>query len=84
MPMPTLTERKPAELTPLGEQLLEILQGSHTWMTRKQIAAELGRPGDQLTPDEWRVLREIAMDGFIAMSQRKVGAVKHEYIYKAK
>lgn len=84
MPVPASTERKAAELSPLGEHLLAILQSSHMWMTRKEIAAALGRPGDLLTPDEWRVLRELATDGFIAMGQRKVGAVKHEYIYKAK
>ena len=53
-------------------------------MTRKQIAAELGRPDGQLTPDDWRVLRELATDRRIDMSQRKTGAMKHEYIYKAK
>ncbi len=84
MPIATSTERKAAELTPLGEQLLEILQGSGEWMTRKQIARELGRPDDQLTPDDWRVLRELATDRRIDMNWRKVGAVKHEYIYKAK
>ena len=76
--------REPADLTPLGERLLEILQRAGDWMTRKQIAAELGRQGDQLTPDEWRVLRELATDHRIDMSQRKIGAMRHEYIYKVK
>ena len=78
------TTRQPADLTPLGERLLEILQVSGDWTTRKQIAVELGRPDSQLTPDDWRVLRELATDRRIDMSQRKIGAVKHEYIYKAK
>ncbi len=78
------TARQPADLTPLEERLLEILQGSGEWMTRKQIARELGRPDDQLTPDDWRVLRELATDRRIDMSQRTTGVVKHEYIYKAK
>ena len=82
--MPTSTVRQPADLTPFEERLLKILQSSGDWMTRKQIATELGRPDGQLTPDDWRVLRELATDSIIDMSQRKIGAVKHEYIYKAK
>jgi hypothetical protein len=82
--MPAPTTRQPTDLTPFGERLIEILQGSGDWMTRKQIAAELGRPDSLLTPDDWRVLRELATDSRIDMSWRKIGAVKHEYIYKAK
>jgi hypothetical protein len=80
-----MTQQPPrhTELTPLGNRLLEILQASGEWMTRKQIADELGRPSG-LTPYDWQVLRELATDGFIDMSQRKIGAVKQEYIYKAK
>lgn len=72
-----------AALTPLGERLVGILQSSSNWMTRQDIAVELGRLSGQLTPYEWQALRELATDRLIQMSQRKVSAGKHEYIYKA-
>ena len=44
------TMRQASDLTPLGERLLEILQGSGDWMTRKQIAVELGKTGCSVGP----------------------------------
>ena len=84
MTIPQFLKNNSADLTPENGRLLEILAGSSSWMTRKQIAVELGRPSAQLTPYEWQALRELATDSLIHMSQRKISAGKHEYIYKAK
>lgn len=71
-------------LTPLGERLLDILKESGEWMTRKEIAAALGRPNDKLAPYDWQVLDALAADDLITVTNRKIGAVRTEYIYKAK
>ena len=77
-----MTDERPA-LTPLGERLLEILRGSGEWMSRGEIAREIGRP-TRLTPYDVQVLEDLADDNLIQIDSRKIGAVRTEYIYRAK
>lgn len=77
-----VTDDRP-QLTPLGEVILATLRDAGDWMTRKDLAAALGRPG-LLGPHDLRLLDELEADGLIEVRKEKIGTVKFEFQYKAK
>ena len=74
---------KPKEdLTDLQNLFLEILEQQGDWMTRAEIAVAIERP-HRLNPHDVAMLDDMAEKGIIQVNERKVGAVKTVYIYKA-
>jgi hypothetical protein len=71
------------ELTDLQQLLLDVLERNSDWMTRSQIADAIERP-NRLNPHDVSMLDDMAEKGIIDVTERKIGAVKTEYIYKAK
>ena len=70
------------DLTDLQNLFLKILQQQGDWMTRTEIAVAIERP-HRLNPHDVAMLDDLAEKGIIQMNERKVGAVKTVYIYKA-
>ena len=73
----------PDHVTPLGEKLLEVVRGaSGSWVNRRYIAVQLGRP-TRLTPHDVNLLQVLVDEGLIEISRKSTGPVRTEYIYRA-
>lgn len=72
------------ELTPLAKKLIETLeQSGEEWLTRREIAARLGRPG-VLPPYDVQLLEKLVQDGLVEKQQQSRGVVLFEYTYRLK
>lgn len=71
-------------MTTLAEKLLEILRDNGGWMTRKELAHELGRPRDYFVAYDTDVLEGLVNAGLVERDDRLVGAVKTVKYYRAK
>lgn len=65
----------------LAKVLLETLQKSDHPMSRKEIAAAIGRPGI-LTPHDVKTLKDLESEGFISIENVETGPARTEYRYK--
>lgn len=76
-----MTEPK---ISALGLKIVEILSNAgNQWLTRRDLAAELGRPSF-LQPHDLRVLGELESAGLIESRKHQTGAVKFSFEYRVK
>lgn len=71
------------EVTELEAKLLEVLRANGDWMTRRQVAQALGRPGI-LTPYDVELLEKLAAADLVEITQRPTGPVRKVWSYRAK
>lgn len=72
-------------LTPLAKRLLRAVQtGNGEWMSRSQIAEDLGRPRNRLNPHDRNLLEQMVADGLLDAEERQIGVVQTERVYRAK
>jgi predicted transcriptional regulator len=69
--------------TDLQQLLSDVLRQHGDWMTRAQIAQAIDRP-NRLNPHDVAMLDDLVEKGIIEVTKRKTGAVRTEYVYKAK
>lgn len=72
------------DVTQLSDLILEKLRESGQWMTRREIAQAMGRPGNRLNPYDVQLLEVLASQKLVEIAQRKIGIVQTENIYRAK
>ncbi len=70
-------------MTALSDKMLDTLRHAGGWITRKQLAQALGRPG-QLTPYDVEILEGFVSAGLVERDDRLVGVVKTIWYYRAK
>lgn len=73
----------PNTMTALSDKMLDTLRQHNGWITRKQLAQALGRPG-QLTPYDVEILEGFVSAGLVERDDRLVGVVKTVMHYRAK
>lgn len=67
-------------LTELEQAILSAIPRDE-WITRKQIAENLGK--SFLNWNDLKVLSRLVERGFVSADKRKIALVKTEYIYRA-
>lgn len=70
-------------MTELSEKMIETLRQHGGWITRKQLAGALGRPG-QLTPYDIDLLEGMVKAGLIECENRLTGVVRKVKHYRVK
>lgn len=68
----------------LAEKMLDILRQHGGWMTRKELAHELGRPRDYFVAYDTSIIEELVEAGLVERDDRLVGAVKTVKYYRVK
>jgi hypothetical protein len=70
-------------ITPQAEVIFEIVQGTDTWITRREIARKLEK--NRLNPWDIALLEKLADEDYIEINRRlRSDKVTLEYIYRAK
>lgn len=75
--------RERFDVTELSEHLLSTLRGNGGWMNRRELGLAIGRPA-RLTPYDLVLIEEMIAAGLIEVDQRIAGAVRREWVYRAK
>jgi hypothetical protein len=68
------------ELAPLAAKFLDIIAGAGDWMSRKQLAAAIGRK--RLTPHDIDTLEMLTHAGYIEAEKHTTGVVLYEFRYR--
>lgn len=73
------------ELTPLATRLVQAVQAAKgEWINRSSIAADLGRAKERLNPYDVNLLEQLVTDGLLEATDRRIGTVKTERVYRVK
>lgn len=73
------------ELTPLAQKMVEVLQAAGgEWVSRSAIADGLERSKSRLNPYDVTLIEQLVSDGTLEATDRKIGTVKTERVYRVK
>lgn len=70
-------------MTALSDKILDTLRANGGWLSRRQLARELGRP-TQLSPYDTDLLENLVSAGLVERETRLMGVVKTIWYYRAK
>jgi hypothetical protein len=77
-----ITTPEAKQMTPQAENILAILRTKDDWMTRSQIATDIGKP--RLNKWDIALLEMLAEHGYVVAEKRKFhGAIGFLWAYKA-